>query len=158
MISHTGVAGLTLGGGVGRLMRRFGLTIDSLRAAEVVTADGRILRADAGQHPDLFWAIRGGGGNFGVVTRFEFALHELRQLAVLRMYHEMAGAHRVLGRAQQVIAGGALDELLWTSFARKAAPLPWMPASTRGRPGIMSVIEWSGEPDAGQHLLTAAPG
>ena len=155
VISHTGVAGLTLGGGVGRLMRRFGLTIDSLRAAEVVTADGRILRADADQHPDLFWAIRGGGGNFGVVTEFEFALHELSQLTVLRMYHEMAGAHRVLGRAQQVIAGGAPDELLWTSFARKAAPLPWMPASMIGRPGIVSVIEWSGEPDAGQHLLTA---
>ena len=135
VISHTGVAGLTLGGGVGLLMRRFGLTIDSLRAAEVVTADGRILRAAADQHPDLFWAIRGGGGNFGVVTEFEFALHELSQLTVLRMYHEMAGAHRVLGRAQQVIAGGAPDELLWTSFARKAAPLPWMPASMVGRPG-----------------------
>ena len=136
-------------------MRRFGLTIDSLRAAEVVTADGRILRAAADQHPDLFWAIRGGGGNFGVVTEFEFALHELSQLTVLRMYHEMAGAHRVLGRAQQVIAGGAPDELLWTSFARKAAPLPWMPASMVGRPGIVSVIEWSGEPAAGRDVLTA---
>jgi FAD/FMN-containing dehydrogenase len=155
VISHTGVAGLTLGGGVGRLMRRFGLTIDSLRAAEVVTADGRILRAAAGQHPDLFWAIRGGGGNFGVVTEFEFALHELSQLTVLRTYHEMAAAHRVLGRAQQVIAGGAPDELLWTSFARKAAPLPWMPASMVGRPGIVSVIEWSGEPAAGRDVLTA---
>jgi len=155
VISHTGVAGLTLGGGVGRLMRRFGLTIDSLLAAEVVTADGRIIRAAADQHPDLFWAIRGGGGNFGVVTEFEFALHELSQLTVLRMYHEMAAAHRVLGRAQQVIAEGAPDELLWTSFARKAAPLPWMPASTVGRPGIVSVLEWSGDPGTGRELLTA---
>jgi FAD/FMN-containing dehydrogenase len=155
VISHTGVAGLTLGGGVGRLMRRFGLTIDTLLAAELVTADGRIIRAAADQHPDLFWAIRGGGGNFGVITEFEFALHELSQLTVLRMLHEMAGAHRVLGRAQQVIAGGAPDELLWTSFARKAAPLPWMADGMTGRPGIMSVIEWSGEPDVGRELLTA---
>jgi FAD/FMN-containing dehydrogenase len=155
VISHTGVAGLTLGGGVGRLMRRFGLTIDSLLAAEVVTADGRIIRVTADQHPDLFWAIRGGGGNFGVITEFEFALHELSQLTVLRMFHEMAGAHRVLGRAQQVIAGGAPDELLWTSFARKAAPLSWMADGMVGRPGIMSVIEWSGEPDVGRELLTA---
>jgi hypothetical protein len=154
VISHTGVAGLTLGGGVGRLMRRFGLTIDSLRAAQVVTADGRILRAAEDEHPDLFWAIRGGGGNFGVVTGFEFTAHELAELTVLRCYHEMADAHRVLGRAQQVMSASPPDELLWTSFARKAPPLPWIPASTRGRPGIMSVIEWSGDPDQGRELLT----
>ena len=155
VISHTGVAGLTLGGGVGRLMRRFGLTIDSLRAAEVVTADGQVHRAAGDENPDLFWAIRGGGGNFGVVTVFEFTLHGLSQLTVLRMYHEMADAHRVLGRAQQVIAGGAPDELLWTSFARKAAPLPWVPAGLVGRPGIVTVIEWSGEPGPGREVLTA---
>ena len=154
VISHTGVAGLTLGGGVGRLMRRFGLTIDSLRSAEVVTADGRTRRAAADSHPDLFWAIRGGGGNFGVVTEFEFALHELSELTVLASYHEMADAHRVLGRAQQVMSGGAPDELLWTSFTRKAPPLPWMPAGIVGRPGIMSVIEWSGDPDPGMKLLS----
>jgi FAD/FMN-containing dehydrogenase len=153
VISHTGVAGLTLGGGVGRLMRRFGLTIDSLRAAQVVTADGRILRAAEDEHPDLFWAIRGGGGNFGVVTEFEFTAHELAELTVLRCYHEMADAHRVLSRAQQVMSANPPDELLWTSFARKAPPLDWIPASAQGRPGIMSVIEWSGDPHAGTDLL-----
>jgi FAD binding domain/Berberine and berberine like len=151
VVSHTGVGGLTLGGGVGRLMRRFGLTIDSLRSAQVVTAGGRVLRASADRHPDLFWAIRGGGGNFGVVTEFEFTLHELpaRALTVLSCYHDMADAHRVLRTAQQVMSQDPPDELLWTSFARKAPPRPWLPPELAGRPGIMSVIEWSGDQQPG---------
>jgi hypothetical protein len=151
--STTGVAGLTLGGGFGWTTRKFGLTIDNLISADVVTADGRLVRASAKEHPDLFWALRGGGGNFGVVTAFEFALHELSELTILASYHHMDDARRVLSMAQQVMSDGAPDELLWTSFVRKAPPLPWMPTGIVGRPGLMSVIEWSGDPETGRKLL-----
>jgi FAD/FMN-containing dehydrogenase len=147
------VAGLTLGGGVGRLMRRFGLTIDSLLRATVVTADGRIVTASDGENADLFWGIRGGGGNFGVVTEFEFALHELTELEILAAFHPLERAPEVLARGREAVRDGAPDELLWTSFLRKAPPLPWIPPTLVGRPGIMSLIEWSGESSRGRRLL-----
>jgi FAD/FMN-containing dehydrogenase len=152
VISHTGVAGLTLGGGVGRLMRRFGLTIDSLLSADVVTADGRFLRANADENSDLFWALRGGGGNFGVVTTFEFALHELSELQILSCFHTFDDAHALFRKAHETMIGGP-DSLLWTSFVRKAPPRPWMSDPLVGRPGVMSVIEWSGPPEEGNALL-----
>ena len=95
-----GIGGITLGGGVGFLVRAYGLTIDNLLAADVVTADGQLLRVDAQQHPDLFWAIRGGGGNFGVVTRLQFRLHELPQVVggMLILPASAGGGGRFHGR------------------------------------------------------------
>ncbi|MDA0159057.1 FAD-binding oxidoreductase [Solirubrobacter ginsenosidimutans] len=153
VVSHTGVGGLTLGGGVGRLMRRFGLTIDSLLSAEVVLADGRIVRAGAGEHPDLFWGLRGGGGNFGVVTEFEFRAHELTVLPILATFHPLERAHDVL-RLGEATMTDAPDELLWTSFLRKGpAEAPWLPRELVGVPGVMSLIEWSGDIAEGRERL-----
>jgi FAD/FMN-containing dehydrogenase len=154
VVSHTGAGGLTLGGGVGRLMRRFGLTIDSLRSAEVVTADGGILRASADEHADLFWALRGGGGNFGIVTEFEFALHELSELLVLATFHPLTEARRVIERGRSEMGDPmARDELLWTSFLRRASDVPWMPPALVGTHGIMSLVEWSGDAADGRAVL-----
>ncbi len=154
VVSHTGAGGLTLGGGVGRLMRRFGLTIDSLLSAEVVSADGEILHASADQHADLFWALRGGGGNFGIVTEFEFALHELSELLILATFHPLAEARRVIELGRREMGDPmARDELLWTSFLRRASDVPWMPPALVGAHGIMSLVEWSGDAADGQAVL-----
>jgi FAD/FMN-containing dehydrogenase len=155
VVSHTGAGGLTLGGGVGRLMRRFGLTIDSLREVELVSAEGEILRASETENAELFWALRGGGGNFGVVTEFRFALHELRELVILASFHGGQDAPRVLAQAAATMAAGAPDELLWTSFLRQAPPLPWVPAERVGQAGLMSLIEWSGPLEEGRERLAA---
>ena len=98
VVSHTGVAGLTLGGGMGWLSRRFGLTIDSLLAVDLVTADGKSRRVSADTDPDLFWAIRGGGGNFGVVTRFFFKMQELGPVLIGSWTYPVAEARSVLRR------------------------------------------------------------
>jgi FAD/FMN-containing dehydrogenase len=157
VVSHTGVGGLTLGGGVGRLMRRFGLAVDSLLEAEVVLVDGRVVRTSATELPDLFWALRGGGGNFGVVTEFVFRAHRLTGLVVLGCFQPLDRVRHVLALAQRVMADPATPrELLWTSFLRKPpAGAPFVPAELEGRPGIMSLIEWSGEREAGQRLLAS---
>jgi FAD/FMN-containing dehydrogenase len=153
VVSHTGAGGLTLGGGVGRLMRHHGLTVDSLLSAEVVTADGQVLRASATEHPDLFWALRGGGGNFGVVTEFEFALHEVGDLLILATFHPLDRAREVLELARETMNAAPPDELLWTSFLRRGPEAPWMPEPLVGAHGVMSLIEWSGDLDAGRPLL-----
>ena len=136
VVGHTGVAGLTLGGGVGRLQRAFGLTIDNLQAVELVTADGRVVRASETEEPELFWGIRGAGWNFGVVTAFEFGLHPFGP-DLYRGVRTYAGPRRArgLGRLpglRREGAGRGLDDLRHRPAGRSTATVrPTMPAATR---------------------------
>src|SRR5215211_3064137 len=137
-----GIGGITLGGGVGYLVRKHGLTIDDLLAAEVVTADGELLRVDAEGHPDLFWAIRGGGGNFGVATRFQFRLHEI---------DEIVGGMLILPATPEVIASfvteaeAAPEELSTIANVMTAPPMPFLPAEVHGQLVIMAMLVYAGE-------------
>ena len=154
IVTHTGVAGLTLGGGIGWLMRKHGLTCDNLLAVELVTADGRLLRVDERTQPELFWGIRGGGGNFGVVTAFQFRLHPVgpRVLAGPVLYPaEEAG--RVL-RGYCGWAAGAPEEISTVVNLRRAPALPIIPEPLQGRPVVTIVCCYAGaDPAAGERLL-----
>jgi FAD/FMN-containing dehydrogenase len=143
-VSHTGVAGLTLGGGLGWLMAKHGLACDNLRSAEVVTADGSVLLADASNHSDLYWALRGGGGNFGVVTSFEFALHEVGPtiLGGLRLY-PLDQARDVL-RFYRTFSAHAPDEL--TAFAV-------MMTLPDGPQAVAVAVAWFGDMQQGEAAL-----
>jgi hypothetical protein len=153
IVSHTGVAGLTLGGGIGHLMRKFGLSIDSLTSCDVVTADGNFLVASADENPDLFWGLRGGGGNFGVVTSFEFALHPLGPeiLAGLLVW-PMDVASQVLGVLRD-LAAHAPDEVGIMGNLRLAPPLPIIPEDLQGEPIVALVLTYAGPIDDGQLVL-----
>jgi FAD/FMN-containing dehydrogenase len=145
-----GIGGITLSGGVGFLVRKHGLTIDSLQAADVVTADGELLRADAETHPDLFWAIRGGGGNFGVATRFQFRLHELESFV---------GGFLVLPANPDVIASfvaqaeAAPDELSTIANVMPAPPLPFLPAEHHGRLVVLALLGYAGGVEDGERAI-----
>jgi FAD/FMN-containing dehydrogenase len=145
-----GIGGITLGGGVGYLVRKHGLTIDNLLAAEVVTADGQILQVDEKNHPDLFWAIRGGGGNFGVVTRFKFRLHEVPSIV---------GGMLILPATPETIAGfiaeaeSAPEELSSIANVMFAPPMPFLPQEAHGKLIIFAIMVYAGETEAGQRAL-----
>jgi FAD/FMN-containing dehydrogenase len=145
-----GIGGLTLGGGIGFLVRKHGLTIDNVLAAELVTADGRILHVDAETYPDLFWAIRGGGGNFGVATRFRFRLHELPSIV---------GGMLILPATAQVIADfiataeAAPEEVSTIASVMPAPPMPFVPAELVGQPVILAMLCYAGQAEAGERAL-----
>lgn len=151
--STTGIAGLTLGGGFGWLTRKYGMTLDNLLSADVVTADGKRLRASATENPDLFWAIRGGGGNFGVVTGFEFALHPMRgEILAGLIVHPFAEAPR-LYRAYREIAPRLPEELAVWTVCRKAPPLPFLPEQWHGREIFAFAVCYAGDPAEGEKAV-----
>jgi FAD/FMN-containing dehydrogenase len=148
--STTGVAGLTLGGGFGWLTRRHGLTIDNLLGATVVTADGSVRHASATSEPDLFWALRGGGGNFGVVTSFDFRLHPVGpEVWSGLVVYPYAQARRVL-RGWRDFNRASPDELSVWAVLRKAPPLPFLPASAHGTEVVVLAAVHSGDVEAGR--------
>ena len=150
--STTGVAGLTLGGGFGWLSRRLGLTVDHLLDADVVTADGSLLHVSETEHPDLFWAIRGGGGNFGVVTSFEFRLHRIGpQVLAGLVVHPLDDAPDVLRFYREFMAK-ASEELVCWFVMRQAPPLPFLPAEWHGREILVLAMCWSGDLDEGERV------
>ena len=145
-----GIGGITLGGGVGFLVRKNGLTIDDVLGAEVVTADGELLEVDAENHPDLFWALRGGGGNFGVATRLRFRLHEI---------DEVLGGMLMLPASAEVITGliaaaeAAPEELSIIANFTKAPPMPFVPAEHHGKPIVIAPMVYAGDVEAGQRAI-----
>jgi FAD/FMN-containing dehydrogenase len=141
-----GLSGLTLGGGIGWLVRKYGLTIDSLVSVEIVTADGRVLTASETEHPDLFWAVRGGGGNFGVVTRFQFRLHPVGMIYGGALF--MPATREVL-RALEPIAASAPEGLSTISFIMAAPPAPFIPAEVHGKQTLAIMFVFDGDAEAG---------
>jgi FAD/FMN-containing dehydrogenase len=153
--STTGIAGLTLGGGFGWLSRRLGLTIDNLLSAEVVTAEGEIVRASARENPDLFWAIRGGGGNFGIVTRFEFQLHQIGPEVLSGLViHPLASAREVLRFYRDFLPTTPEEFACWFVL-RLAPPLPFLPPEWHGKTILALAMCWSGDIAEGERV--AAP-
>jgi len=145
-----GIGGITLGGGVGLLVRRYGLTIDDLLAADVVTADGELRRTDAQTNPDLFWALRGGGGNVGVATRFQFRLHDVGTVL---------GGMLVLPATPEVIAGfvaeadAAPEDLSTIANIMPAPPMPFLPAELHGRMVVLGTLVWCGPMEEGERTI-----
>jgi len=153
-ISHTGIGGLTLGGGMGWLTRRCGLTIDNLVSAEVVLADGRCVRASAEEHPDLLWALKGGGGNFGVVANFEFRLHSIGPLVHLgMMFWELDRSAEGLRAARDVVDGLSRDAGAMI-VAMNAPPAPFVPPQHHFAPGVALMV--LGLASAQQHAAQLA--
>lgn len=151
-VSHTGVGGLTLGGGMGWLARQYGLTCDNVISFEVVTAAGDLVRASATEHPELFWALRGGGGNFGVVTEFEFRLHRTDTRSIVaEFFHPIDTAAEVFRRWRDLNAE-ADRRATFTAWVGNASQ-PWVPAELRGRPLANVGAVWVGDPADAEGLL-----
>jgi FAD/FMN-containing dehydrogenase len=160
VVSTTGIAGLTLGGGIGYLTRGFGLSLDNLLSVDVVTAEGRFVVASAQDNEDLFWALRGGGGNFGVVTSFEYQLHPVKDIFAGIFFYPIDRAGDVLAFYRDYVATAPEEMGLFPAF-QIAPPLPFIPESEHGKTFCAIVSCWSGPIDDGEKALepirTAAP-
>jgi FAD/FMN-containing dehydrogenase len=153
IISHTGIGGLTLGGGLGHLMRKHGLTVDNLLSVDLVTANGEQLRVDAGTEPELFWGLRGGGGNFGIATALEYQLHPVGPIVLGGpVIWPLADAPKVLRYVDELLPN-APDDLSITLAMMMAPPMPFVPADQVGKPVIALVLVWAGEISAGQQVI-----
>ena len=153
IVTHTGVAGLTLGGGIGWLMRKYGLTVDQLLSVEVVTAGGELVRASADENADLFWGIRGAGGNFGIVTEFEFRLNELDPIVLAGpIFWPMAESPRLLRFYREWIAD-APDELMTIVVHRRAPALPFVPPELHGELVVAVACCYCGSVADGERVI-----
>src|SRR5919199_1190585 len=153
IVTHTGVAGLTLGGGIGWIMRKHGLSIDQLRRVDLVTADGEFVKASADENPDLFWGLRGGGGNFGIVTEFEFNLVPVGPTVLAGpIFWPMEDSPEVLRFYRDWVAD-APDELMTIVLHRKAPALPFVPPEYHGKPVVMVTPCYAGPIDEGLDVV-----
>src|SRR5919197_1701964 len=153
IVTHTGVAGLTLGGGIGWIMRKHGLSIDQLRSVDVVTADGEFVKARADENEDLFWGIRGAGANFGIVTEFEFNCVPLGPTVLAGpIFWAMEDSAEVLRFYRDWVADTP-DELMTIVVHRKAPPLPFVPEELHGKPVVMVIPCWVGDLDEGEKVI-----
>jgi FAD/FMN-containing dehydrogenase len=154
-VTSTGIAGLTLGSGSGWLERRYGLTADNLLGADVVTADGQLVRASTDENPELFWGLRGGGGNFGIVTSFEYRLHPVGPLLHAGLlFYALEDAARVM-REWREFMHEAPDELTTGVSFMTLPPAPFIPAGLQGRPGLGMFVVHAGDPDEGERATRA---
>jgi FAD/FMN-containing dehydrogenase len=154
-VSHTGVGGLTLGGGMGWLARQHGLACDNVESYEVVSADGTIMRASASENSDLFWGLRGGGGNFGIVTEFEFRLHRVgRATMTADLFYPPDSAPRAMQRWRDLL-DGAPRQATFTASAGTSGDWPFLPYQWRGKTLVSIGFVWLGDPEQGQRLLPA---
>lgn len=151
--STTGIAGLTLGGGFGWLTRKYGLTIDNLVSSEIITADGKKVRASESENPDLFWAIRGGGGNFGVVTQFEFQLFPVGpEITAGLMVFPFSQAKAILEKYRRFVDSAPEELNVWVVL-RKAPPLPFLPESVHGKEVVVLPIFYCGAANQAEKLI-----
>ena len=153
IVTHTGVAGLTLGGGIGWIQRKHGLSIDKLLSVDLVTAEGEFVKASADENPDLFWGVRGGGGNFGIVTEFEFQCVPLgTQVLAGPVIWPMEQSGEVLRFYRDWVAE-APDELMTIIVHRKAPPMPFIPEELHGQLVVMVVCCWAGDVEEGEKFI-----